>query len=340
MQKKRVLKRFFTIIGILLVVLSVSGLIFIQYLNSFSKEPANPDAPPITFAVERGDTLSTVSSNLENQGIISSSKLFSIYALMKNQAKSLKAGEYELSGAQSPRQILDIITKGKVKLYRLTVPEGLNLFETAALAEKAGFGNRDTFILAAESPEFTRSLGISANTLEGYLFPETYYFPKSADEKDVIRQMVRRFREVYTDDWKERTRKMGFTVHEIVTLASIIEKETGEASERPVISSVFHNRLEKGMRLESDPTVIYGIEDFDGNITREDLRTSTPYNTYRISGLPPGPIANPGRMSLKAALYPADTEYLFFVSKKDSTHKFSKTIKEHNRAVRKYQLNR
>ena len=133
---------------------------------------------------------------------------------------------------------------------------------------------------------------------------------------------------------------MGFTVHEIVTLASIIEKETGEASERPVISSVFHNRLEKGMRLESDPTVIYGIEDFDGNITRKDLRTPTPYNTYVIKGLPPGPIANPGKMSLQAALYPADTEYIFFVSKKDSTHKFSKTLKEHNRAVRKYQLNR
>ena len=340
MQKKRILKRFFTIIGIALIVLSVSGLIFIQYLNGFSKKPADQDAPEITFAVERGDTLSVVSRNLENKGVVSSSELFSIYALMKNQAKNLKAGEYALSGAEAPQRILDIITKGKVKLYRLTVPEGLNLFEVAALAEKAGFGTRKAFVMAAESTEFTRSVGISADTLEGYLFPETYYFPKSADEKDVIREMVRRFQEVYTEDWKERTRKMGFTVHEIVTLASIIEKETGEASERPVISSVFHNRLEKGMRLESDPTVIYGIEDFDGNITRKDLKTRTPYNTYVISGLPPGPIANPGRMSLKAALYPADTEYIFFVSKKDSTHKFSKTLKEHNRAVRKYQLNR
>lgn len=340
MQKKRILKRFFTIIGIALILLSVSGLIFIQYLNSFSKEPADPDAPEITFVIERGDTLSTVSRKLENRGVISSSELFSIFALMKNQAKNLKAGEYALSGAGTPKRILDIITKGKVKLYRLTVPEGLNLFETGTLAKKAGFATRKAFVMAAESTEFTRSLGISAKTLEGYLFPETYYFPRSADEKDVIRQMVRRFQKVYTEDWKTRTRKMGFTVHEIVTLASIIEKETGEASERPVISSVFHNRLEKGMRLESDPTVIYGIENFDGNITKKDLKTRTPYNTYMISGLPPGPIANPGRMSLKAALYPADTEYIFFVSKKDSTHKFSKTIKEHNRAVKKYQLNR
>ncbi|MCF8045838.1 MAG: endolytic transglycosylase MltG [Desulfarculaceae bacterium] len=340
MQKKRILKRFFTIIGIALILLSVSGLIFILYLNSFSKEPANPDAREITFVIERGDTLSTVSRKLENRGVISSSELFSIFALMKNQAKNLKAGEYALSGAGTPERVLDIITKGKVKLYRLTVPEGLNLFEVAALAEKAGFGNREAFVMAAESTEFTRSLGISADTLEGYLFPETYYFPKSATEKDLIREMVGRFQEVYTEDWKTRTRQMRFTVHEIVTLASIIEKETGEATERPVISSVFHNRLEKGMRLESDPTVIYGIEDFDGNITRKDLTTRTPYNTYMIRGLPPGPIANPGKMSLKAALYPADTEYIFFVSKKDSTHKFSETIKEHNRAVRKYQLNR
>ena len=340
MQKKRILKRFFIISAILLVVLAVSGLIFIQYLNSFSRKPANPNASEITFLIERGDTLSAVSRNLETKGVISNSTLFSIFALMKDQAQSLKAGEYALSGADTPQRILHIITKGQVKLYRLTVPEGLNLFETGTLAEKAGFGTRETFILTAESTEFARSLGISAKTLEGYLFPETYYFPKSADEKDVIREMVRRFQEVYTNDWKERTRKMGFTVHEIVTLASIIEKETGEASERPVISSVFHNRLERGMRLESDPTVIYGIEDFDGNITRKDLRTPTPYNTYVIKGLPPGPIANPGKMSLQAALYPADTEYIFFVSKKDSTHKFSKTLKEHNRAVRKYQLNR
>ena len=340
MQKKRILKRFFIIISILLIALSVSGLIFIHYLKSFSKEPANPDASEITFIIERGDTLSIVSQKLENKGVISESELFGIYALLKDQAKNLKAGEYALSGADTPRRILEIITQGKVKLYRLTVPEGLNLFETGTLAEKAGFGTREAFILAAESTEFTRSLGIRAKTLEGYLFPETYYFPKSADEKDVIREMVRRFQKVYTDEWKERTRKIGFKVHEIVTLASIIEKETGEASERPVISSVFHNRLDRGMRLESDPTVIYGIEDFDGNITRGDLRTPTPYNTYVIKGLPPGPIANPGKMSLRAALYPADTEYVFFVSKNDSTHKFSKTLKEHNRAVRKYQLNR
>lgn len=340
MQKKRVLKRFFTIIGILAVLLTVSGLIFIKYLDGFSRKAADKNAPEVTFEIERGETLSVVSQHLEKRDIISSSRLFSMYTLLKNQAKNLKAGEYLLSGAMPPELILDIITSGKVKLYRLTVPEGLTLFETAGLSEKSGFGTREDFISAAESEEFAKSLGIQANTLEGYLFPDTYFFSKQTSAEDVIRKMVRRFHDVYTEKWKKRTREMGLTVHETVTLASIIEKETGQASERPVISSVFHNRLEKGMRLESDPTVIYGIEDFDGNLTRKDLRTLTPYNTYMTRGLPPGPIASPGEMALKAALYPEDTDYLFFVSKNDSTHKFSKTIKEHNRAVRKYQLNR
>ena len=152
--------------------------------------------------------------------------------------------------------------------------------------------------------------------------------------------MVRRFQEVFTPAWEERARERKMTVHQVVTLASIIEKETGAPAERPVISSVFHNRLQKDMRLASDPTVIYGIKDFNGNLTRKDLTTPTPYNTYKIKGLPPGPIANPGADAIQAALYPADTDFLFFVSKRDGTHHFSKTYPEHEKAVRKYQLRR
>ena len=152
--------------------------------------------------------------------------------------------------------------------------------------------------------------------------------------------MVQRFRSVFKPEWEERAASFGFTVHEVVTLASIIEKETGATFERPLISSVFHNRLRKKMRLESDPTVIYGIKDFNGNLTRKHLKTRTPYNTYKIRGLPAGPIANPGRASLEAALFPEKTKYIYFVSKKDRTHYFSTNLKEHNRAVRKYQLGR
>jgi UPF0755 protein len=181
-------------------------------------------------------------------------------------------------------------------------------------------------------------MGITADTLEGYLFPDTYYFPSGLESKSIITAMVKQFRIAFKPEWQTRAEELGMSVHEVVTLASIIEKETGAPEERPLISSVFHNRLKKGMRLETDPTVIYGIPDFDGNIKRRHLNTYTPYNTYKIKGLPPGPIASPGAAALEAALYPAQSKYLYFVSKKDGTHQFSATIKEHNAAVRKYQL--
>lgn len=232
------------------------------------------------------------------------------------------------------------MVEGKVYLHKLTIPEGLNLQQIAALVAQAGFGNEFGFLMAAANISFVQEKGIDAETFEGYLFPDTYYFPGKARPEIIITAMVQRFWTVFTPEWKKRCRELGFSIHEMVTLASIIEKETGAADERPVISSVFHNRLKKRMRLESDPTVIYRIKDFDGNLTRRDLNAPDPYNTYRIRGLPPGPIANPGHESLKAALYPADTPYLYFVSKNDKTHHFSADIEEHNRAVRKYQLRR
>ena len=181
---------------------------------------------------------------------------------------------------------------------------------------------------------------IPAQTFEGYLFPDTYYFSQDVTPKQIITSMVNQFRMTFKDEWEIRAHALGFTMHEIITLASIIEKETGVASERPVIASVFHNRLRKKMRLASDPTVIYGIKVFNGNITKKDLNRLTPYNTYMIRGLPPGPIANPGAESIKAALYPAKTNLLYFVAKFDKTHQFSATLADHNRAVRKYQLKR
>ncbi len=204
--------------------------------------------------------------------------------------------------------------------------------------ENAKFGSKIDFIKTATDPVLARKNGIEAATFEGYLFPDTYFFPQEVAMEQIISTMVNRFWSVFTPEWKVRAKDLGFTVHQIVTLASIIEKETGAAFERPIISSVFHNRLKKKMRLESDPTVIYGINNFDGNLTRNHLSTHTPYNTYKIKGLPAGPIANPGRASLEAALYPEKSVFIYFVSKKDNTHYFSTTLKEHNQAVRKYQL--
>jgi len=238
----------------------------------------------------------------------------------------------------TPNEILDIIVSGKSMLYRVTVPEGYNLFQVSQVIEKSGLATFDHFYQAATDPELAHEMGIPADTFEGYLFPDTYLFSKETTPRKIITAMVNRFQEMFTENWNEQAKRLGLTIHEIVTLASIIEKETGVPDERKMISSVFHNRLRKKMRLESDPTVIYAIPDFNGNLTRKHLQTVTPYNTYKIRGLPPGPIANPGDKALEAALYPAEAPYLFFVAKRDRTHHFSTTISEHNKAVRKYQI--
>jgi UPF0755 protein len=329
--------RFFTI---LLLCALIASFVFFKKISKFSNSPLNPAAQDENFQIKSGQNFPEIAENLEKQGIIQSRFFFKILVSYKESAGELKAGEYMLSASQTPIQILSIITKGIVKLYKLTLPEGLNIVEVAERVGKAGFGTQENLIILANSRTFAETLGIKQDTLEGYLYPETYFFPKNTSQKEILRSMVKAFNDFYTPELRKLTTDLGFSVHQIVTLASIIEKETGDAKERPLISSVFHNRLKKGMRLESDPTVIYGIKDFNGNLTRKDLRTWTPYNTYKIKSLPPGPIANPGGQSIKAALYPADTDYIFFVSKKDTTHKFSKTIAEHNRAVRKYQLNR
>ncbi len=337
----------------------MGGFFIYSQISSFIKEPFNISAPDKIFIIKPGQSLKQIAANLEKESIISNKRYFILFTKFKKADKNLQAGEYLLSASKSPEQLLKILKKGKVKLYKITIPEGLNINEVALLIEKSTFCDKVEFINLCKNRAFIKSLGIKslgikslgiksldiksldikATSLEGYLFPDTYFFSKQVSCKKIIITMVEHFKKTFTDRWKLVAENMGFSLHEIVILASIIEKETGDASERPIISSVFHNRLKKNMRLQSDPSVIYGIKDFDGNIKRKHLKTMTPYNTYKIKGLPIGPIANPGALSLQAALNPEKTSYLFFVSKKDTTHKFSRTIKEHNKAVRKYQLN-
>lgn len=309
-------------------------------LYQFSNRPAGTNEEQEIIAVLPGEKFNALASKLEQKGIIANTSDFKLLALVRGDDKRLKAGEFPLSAAMTPNQVLDVLVDGKVYLHRLTIPEGYTLKQIAAEVSGIDLAQADEFVAAATDPDYAATLGIEAQTLEGYLFPDTYYFPKGVAVKTIISKMVGRFKEQFSEQWKQRADELQRTVHEIVTLASIIEKETGAPSERPIIASVFHNRLKKRMRLESDPTVIYGIPNFDGNIKRRHLRTPTPYNTYKIRGLPPGPIANPGRAAIEAALYPAQTNYLFFVSKKDNTHHFSETIEEHQKAVRKYQLRR
>lgn len=245
-----------------------------------------------------------------------------------------------MSAAMSPFEIAAKLIAGEVLLYHLTIPEGYTLFQITDLVGSSGIAERDDFWRALSDRRLLDRMRIEADSFEGYLFPDTYFFPKNTPAEKIIDVLVARFRAVFTPERLKRAESLGLSVHEVATLASIIEKETGDPKERPLISSVFHNRLKSGMRLESDPTVIYGIKDFDGNITRKDLAAPTAYNTYRIDGLPPGPIASPGEKAIEAALYPADTSYIYFVARGDGKHQFSTNIGDHNRAVNKYQLRR
>lgn len=308
--------------------------------HRFVRLPAGSGDTPVIVEIPADETFNAMARRLKAAGVISNVFRFKALARFKDADKRLRAGEYRLTTAMTPLQVLDALVNGDVVLHRLTVPEGFTIREIAQELGRTGLADGGAFVALGMNARLAAEFNLPGRTLEGYLFPDTYFFPKGVAPRAIINQMVRRFKEQFPDAWRQRAQQLKMSVHEVVTLASIIEKETGDSAERPVIASVFHNRLKKRMRLESDPTVIYGLEDFDGNITRRHLSMPTPYNTYVIKRLPPGPIANPGRLAIQAALYPAETGYLFFVSKKDGTHYFSKTMKEHNQAIRKYQLRR
>jgi UPF0755 protein len=329
------------IYGISISLIMISFLIasfFLFYIIKFSNKHTSSTQEAKIINIQNGESFNAILEILHKNNLIANIFKAKIFAYIKGYEKSVKAGEYLLDTSMTPHEIFVIITKGKVYLYKVTIPEGFNLYQIAKVFSKEGFCDEEKFIKLALSSKFAKKIGIIEKNLEGYLFPDTYFFPKNAGCNDIITSMKNRFYSIFSDKWIKESAKKGFSMHEIVTLASIIEKETGESKERRIISSVFHNRLKKNMRLQSDPTVIYGLENFDGNLKKKHLKQYTPYNTYRINGLPPGPIANPGKESLYAAIFPEKTDYYYFVSKKNKTHKFSKNIKEHNKAVVKYQL--
>ena len=334
------MKKSLIIISIIICAGVLACIGFAADLWLYANKPISANAEKMVVQLKPGQSFAKTAKILEEKGLINSPFRFNLISRFRGYDKRVQAGEYLLSESMTPLHMLEKMTKGEVKLYKLTVPEGFNIYQIAELASEGDFATKTEFIEVATDKAYAREKGIEADTFEGYLFPDTYFFPRGITVRKIIGTMVDRFRAVFNPQWSEQARRIGFTPHQAVILASIIEKETGDPSERPVISSVFHNRLKKKMRLESDPTVIYGIKNFDGNLTRKHLTTRTPYNTYKIRGLPAGPIANPGIESLKAALFPAQTPYIYFVSKKDRTHHFSTNLKDHNKAVRKYQLRR
>lgn len=289
------------------------------------------------FDTETAPNLSGIARGLEEQGFIKDAFAFRMLARFQGKDTLIKAGEYELSPAMAPQEILRKMVAGEVFQRRATIKEGMTIREIGAVLEEAGITNARSFIETASDQIFLADQGVAAVSFEGYLFPETYNFRRNAPAKKIISAMYDELKKRWSFEWNQRAQILDMTIHQILTLASIIEKESGNFEEQPVISSVFHNRLKKGMRLQADPTVIYGIKDFNGNITKRDLLTETPYNTYIIEGLPPGPIANPGISAIKAALYPAETDFLFFVGNGAGKHVFSHSLSEHNEAVNRYQ---
>jgi UPF0755 protein len=236
-----------------------------------------------------------------------------------------------------------VLSEGNVRLYSITVPEGLIIQEIAELMEKEGFAAETEFLMNAENTSLISDLDREATNLEGYLFPETYRFAKGTSSEEIVAAMVFQFNKVFTQEWRDRAGQLGMTIRNIVILASLIEKETSLTDEMNIISSVFHNRLNIGMKLDCDPTIIYALKlegKFEDRLRTKDLKWDSPFNTYLYPGLPPGPIANPGKDSIEAALYPAEEKFMYFVSKNDGSHHFSRTFREHQNAVNKYQRRR
>lgn len=300
--------------------------------------PSSQEKRTVEVKVDRGEPFAAITRSLKEKGVISSERLFSFWATVLAVDKKIRWGYYRFELPLSQREVLDQLVSGKGVFLRVTVPEGLTVKEIADLLDKEEVITKPELLAEARNPELLRQLELEGKGLEGYLFPDTYYFSPGTSAREILLAMGSQFRRKLTPGMQKQSQAMGFDTHEIVTLASVIEKETGNDAERPLISAVFHNRLKNGMPLQSDPTVIYSLNDFSGDLKRKDLRNPSPYNTYQFPGLPPGPICNPGLSSLNAALDPAPVPYLYFVSKKDGSHIFSVTLDDHNRAVKTYQV--
>jgi UPF0755 protein len=302
--------------------------------------PASDVPREVVLEVPRGATLGEVARRLEEAGVIRSARVFGWLARLRGDAEALRAGEYALSPTLRPSEVLERIASGAVMTHRVVLPEGLTASEVAARLEAAGLAAGAEFLGVAQDASVAAQLGVEGATLEGYLFPETYELAKGLPPLEIARLMVEHFLRVWRP-LAPAAAVRGFSMREVVVLASLVERETGAPHERPLVAAVFLNRLARGMRLETDPAVIYGIPNFDGNLRRVHLEdASNPYNTYRIAGLPPGPIANPGEAALRAVVEPADADYLYFVARKDGTHHFSRSYAEHVRAVNRYQRSR
>lgn len=309
-----------------------------SWLNHYFLDPLDPsDTTTVIFEVSPQKTFRDIAADLELKHFVRNKLVIRVLAKLQGKDTKVMAGEYEFSPSMSPQQILDAMVDGRMILRQITVREGLTMNDIGPLLEEAGIVSKLQFEAALRDAALREELAVPADSFEGYLYPETYRIQRNTPARKVIQIFRSQLNKIWNPEWTARLAELELTKHQVLTLASIIEKESGNVDEQPLVSSVFYNRLRRGMRLQSDPTVIYGIPNFNGNITKDDLLTKTPYNTYVISGLPPGPIANPGYNAIKSALYPATTRYLYFVGNGQGKHIFSETLEQHNEAVNTFQ---
>jgi len=326
---------------LLLVPFLILVLFTIGWFRSELVTPYYSGAADETFVeIPRGSATNGIAGLLADAGVLRSRLPFMIYVRWRDLGRRLQAGEYRFASAATPIQIAERLVQGDVFYYSVTIPEGLTAEETIDLIARAGLGKRDEMERALHRTEWIRDLVPQASTLEGYLFPDTYRFARKTTSEQIIHALVEQFRQKITQLTSEHPLGPGRSISRVVTMASLIEKEVFSRDERVEVASVFENRMDKGMPLACDPTVIYALKlagKYDGNIRKVDLRMESPYNTYVHTGLPPGPIANPGLDSLRAAIDPPKTDYLFFVSRNDGTHQFSKDFRTHQNAVDRFQ---
>lgn len=299
------------------------------------------DGAEVFVEIPQGASVAAMADRLADAGVVLHPLAFRVAARMSGSERALKAGEYRFADPATPGEVVARLAKGDVYTRAVTFREGLTMWDTAEVFAAAGLGTVDEFLIEARDPARIQSIDPDARSLEGYLFPDTYQLPRSAGAKGTVDAMVASFLRAFDADLRAAATARGMSVREVVTIASLVEKETAHPPERPIVSAVYQNRLRINMGLQCDPTVIYALRlanRWNGNLTRENMRIDSPYNTYRYAGLPPGPIASPGRASLEAAVRPSADKYLYFVSRNDGTHVFSHTLAEHNRAVQEWQI--
>jgi UPF0755 protein len=333
-----VIRRLFLFVIVLVLAAGVGGYLWLRSVSEPYKGYASQE---VFVEIPSGTGVNAIGRRLVEAGVVQSTYAFQAAMRLHANGQTLKAGEYRFSGPMTPDEVIDKLARGDVYLKPITFPEGLTIAEMGRVFETQGFGKAAAFVKAAQDSSPVEKLDPQAPDLEGYLFPETYTLARSAKAEDLITQMTARFAEVYTPELRKAAEARGMSTREVLTMASLIEKETARSEERFLVSAVYHNRLKIGMGMQCDPTVIYALQKagrYNGNLTRADLQFDSPYNTYRYAGLPPGPIAAPGRLAIEAAVKPAEVPYLYFVSKNDGSHVFAATLAEHNRNVQEYQV--